>query len=410
MWRPRAARRTSATPHGVARRKAGRSSPSRRALSARTAPPSPKESTSAEVRAAIAATRGSAALRTAVPSAGRAATSSPLASATASIEPKVSVCTAATRVTTPTAGRATAQREAMWPGPRAPISITAASVPSSAPTSVRGTPSSLLNDPALATVRHRAASAAASRSFTLVLPTEPVTPTTRPATVGASRSRAWAPSAASASSVSGTSTAVTTTPAGVVGRHVGRGPRRQDRRRPGRQGRADEVVSVAVGHDGDEQLAAPHQARVDRRSRHGDVRADEPSAGGGGDLAGAHVHDGRSSQVATDRPARPAGRRHGAAASAGPHPPPRYARTPWPAPIASGSWSCSAGSRPSTRSRASAPPTCSQPATPTGTRSCRSASPARASGSGPTRPGPRWPGGEPPSPTGWRPPVPRSSR
>ena len=83
-------------PTGVARRNAGRSSPSRRTFSARTAPPSPKDSTAASVRAAIAATRGSPALRTAVPAAGSAATSSPLAAATASIEPKVSVWTAAT--------------------------------------------------------------------------------------------------------------------------------------------------------------------------------------------------------------------------------------------------------------------------------------------------------------------------
>ena len=49
-------------------------------------------------------------------------------------------------------GRAIAHRAATWPGPRAPISTTSASVPSAAPSSVRGTPSSLLNELALAAV------------------------------------------------------------------------------------------------------------------------------------------------------------------------------------------------------------------------------------------------------------------
>src|SRR5690606_15173323 len=78
-------------------------------------------------------------------------------------------------------GRAVRHRSATWPTPRAPISTTRASLPAGALTSVRGTPSSLLNDPALAHVRHRATRAARTRSFTLVLPTEPVIPTTRPA-------------------------------------------------------------------------------------------------------------------------------------------------------------------------------------------------------------------------------------
>src|SRR4029450_824784 len=68
---------------------------------------------------------------------------------------------------------------AMWPTPRAPISTTSASVSSAAFTSVSGTPSSLLNEPTLADVRQRTARATASRSLTLVLPTDPVSRTQR---------------------------------------------------------------------------------------------------------------------------------------------------------------------------------------------------------------------------------------
>ena len=89
-----------------------------------------------------------------------------------------------------------------------------------------------------------------------------------------------------------------------AGDHLGRGARRQHRPRPGGQRGAGEIVPVALGHHGHEQLAAPHEARVDRRSRHGDVGADEPSAGGGGHLAGAHLHGGRSFHLPAAVPAR----------------------------------------------------------------------------------------------------------
>ena len=96
----------------------------------------------------------------------------------------------------------------MWPAPRAPISTTSASVSPAAFTRVSGTPSSLLKEPMLDDVRQRAPRATASRSLTLVLPTEPVMPTTRPGR----RVRAWRPTAPSASTVSSTSTAVASTP------------------------------------------------------------------------------------------------------------------------------------------------------------------------------------------------------
>ena len=92
----------------------------------------------------MAATRSSAPLSTATPSAGSDAGSSPLARAMASRSPMSSACTSSTAVTTAMVGRAMSHSQAMWPAPRAPISITATSVSSWAFTSVSGTPSSLL--------------------------------------------------------------------------------------------------------------------------------------------------------------------------------------------------------------------------------------------------------------------------
>ena len=143
--------------------------------------------------------------------------------------------------------------------------------------------------------------------MTLVLPTDPVTPTTAGPTPASSRSRAWAPSGGEG----GRSCPRPRRRCGArVGDHLGRGAASVSTAAcPGGQRGADEVVPVALGHHGDEQLAAPHEARVDRRPRHGDVGADEPSAGGGGDLAGAHLHGGRSSHL-------PAAARHAAPTAA----------------------------------------------------------------------------------------------
>ena len=81
-------------------------------------------------------------------------------------------------VTTPTVGRAIAHSAAMSPGSRAPISSTSASVSSGAPNSVIGRPISALKFPGVACTRYVVRSAAAVRSFVLVLPVEPVMPTT----------------------------------------------------------------------------------------------------------------------------------------------------------------------------------------------------------------------------------------
>ena len=150
----------------------------------------------------MAATRWSSALRTATPVAGRAATRSDFSPATASRVPKASVWAALTAVTIATSGRASAARAAISPGAFVPISAISARSAPAAPSSVRGTPMLLLNDIGLACTGPATPSAAASRSFVDVLPTEPVMPTTVPA----KRSRAAAPSCPSATSVSVTTT------------------------------------------------------------------------------------------------------------------------------------------------------------------------------------------------------------
>ena len=200
-----AARTGGSIAPAATRTKLGTSSSSSTTDSARTSPPGPKVITRAEVRAAIAITNGFAAFSTATPpsaAAGNDSTSSPFPSATASTDPNSLVCAAPTTVTIPTVGRPTAHNEAMWPIPRAPISSTSASVPSGALSTVSGTPISLLNDRWLAWVGRSAARTAASRSFVVVFPTEPVMPTTVPPS---SRSRPADPSADSARAVSSTS-------------------------------------------------------------------------------------------------------------------------------------------------------------------------------------------------------------
>ena len=176
-------------------------------------------------------------------------------------------------------------------------------------------------------------------------------------------------------------------------------PRRRGRdartaRGPGGHRVRHEVVAVALGHHRDEQLAArgPGASRWRRRT------------GGRRGRRAARRRPWRPRWCAAPRPSIFAPRTatadtgvRGGAGPSGPRQPPPvtltgrrsrrlYARSPWPAPIASGSWSCSAGSRPSTRSRASPPPTCWRPPTPNATRSSPSASPATAPGCGPTTP------------------------
>ena len=91
----------------------------------------------------------------------------------------------------------------MWPTPRAPISATSTRVCGSRRSAVIGSPTSVLNDPSGASVRPYAGSTWASRSFVLVLPDEPVTPTT---TTSGSRSRTARARRPSAATVSSTTT------------------------------------------------------------------------------------------------------------------------------------------------------------------------------------------------------------
>jgi hypothetical protein len=46
----------------------------------------------------------------------------------------------------------------------------------------------------------------------------------------------------------------------------------------------DDVVSVALGHDGDEQLSRTDRARVERRPVELDIGSDEAAADGLGDV------------------------------------------------------------------------------------------------------------------------------
>ncbi len=87
-------------------------------------------------------------------------------------------CALPTLSTTETAGGAIAQRVRRWPRPRAPISSTRNRVLRSARSTVSGRPSSLLNDPWVATVGAAAPSTAPRRSLVEVLPCEPVTAAT----------------------------------------------------------------------------------------------------------------------------------------------------------------------------------------------------------------------------------------
>src|SRR5215218_1975851 len=206
MWAPLTPRATGALPHGVCTSKRGRARSSRTNRLMRTSAASscPNVMTPAAVRTAIAATRSSSALRIAVPVAGRASISSPLARATPSMPPTRSVCAGATDVTTPMSGRPTAHNRAISPKPRMPISSTRTSVSAGAARIVTGRPCSLLKLRSFAATRRPAPTAARTKSLVLVLPTLPVMPTT----VAGSSRRAHAANAISAAPVSATSTTV----------------------------------------------------------------------------------------------------------------------------------------------------------------------------------------------------------
>ena len=309
--------------------------------------------TPAPVRDRIATTRSSSALSTAVPVAGSASTSSPLAAATPSMPPTSSVWAWPTTVTTPMSGRAISHSWLMWPNPRMPISRISTSVSSGALRIVTGRPCSLLKLRSLAVVRRPAPHAAAIRSFADVLPTLPVTPTTW----ASSRRRAHCRERQQR-----------LRRVGDLDRRTIAAERRRARcvrctRRAPLAGGADELVAVAFGDDRNEQLAGrassanrTRRRRSRRRGRSGVRRCPQRP----------RMHE--SSQAPT---------------------------VPWaddrPATSASAfiSWCCSAASRPNTTCRARPPPTSCGPPIPSATASRRSASPPRDSGRSPTRPSTR---------------------
>ena len=201
MCMPGTGNTTCVRPHGECATKRARAAASSSMSAGRTSPAQPKVMAAAPVRDRMAATRSSSALSTAVPDAGSASTSSPLAIATPSRPPSRSVCACPTTVTTPMSGRATSHNLLISPNPRIPISTTKTSVSSGASRMVTGSPCSLLKLRSLARVRRWVPHAAATMSLVVVLPTLPVTPTTRASRRGlahcARASNAWAVSATS---------------------------------------------------------------------------------------------------------------------------------------------------------------------------------------------------------------------
>ena len=133
-------------------------------------------------------------------------------------------------VTQASEGEHAPARREISPGWFMPSSQTTTSESSGAASSVSGMPMRLLRLPAVAWVRRQAPKPARSMSFVVVLPTEPVTPTTshsgwRCSAASASRNasqssslarRTEAPSAAQAASTSGDTSAEATTAAAPV--------------------------------------------------------------------------------------------------------------------------------------------------------------------------------------------------
>ena len=127
---------------------------------------------------AIPATHGSSAFSATQPSGGIARTSDAFSTRTPSSEPRNSVCTAATVVTTPIVGRASSARYAISPGRLVPSSSTSAWCSGASRRSVSGRPHWLLKLPAGLSTLKRVASTAATSSLVVVLPLDPVTATT----------------------------------------------------------------------------------------------------------------------------------------------------------------------------------------------------------------------------------------
>ena len=192
-------------------------------------------------------------------------------------------------------GGAIRARYAMWPMPRAPISTTRNRVSAVTRHTVSGTPTSELYEPTGATVGPATARTAPRRSFVLVLPEEPVMPTT--ASPGTRRPRPPGRASAKASWVSATTTHGTPSTGSLDER----------RDRPPLDRRRDEVVPVGVLADpGDEEAARPGLARVgddrtvdDHRRRVDPGRGDDRAAG-----EPSHLRDGQRDHAGTSRAAR----------------------------------------------------------------------------------------------------------
>ena len=210
LCRPAMGSVNDTSPHGVASstRACARSSNVTSTMRTVAALSSPNVMTRAEVRDCMANTRSSSAFKMATPSLGNASTSSPLARAMPSRLSSSALCASATAVTTPIFGRPTSVSRVISPWPRMPISSTNAWQSSGALSNVMGTPWSLLNERELAATFSVDPIAAAAKSLVVVLPTEPVMPTTRCSTRPESCSRAQRPSLRRASMVSGTTIAV----------------------------------------------------------------------------------------------------------------------------------------------------------------------------------------------------------
>ncbi len=101
-----------------------------------------------------------------------------MASAIASTEGKNSRCTGATLVIVATSGSASVERARISPGADMPISSTAAVCSGRRRRRVRGRPYWLLRLPSVLSTGPRVARRCAVMSLVVVLPTEPVTPTT----------------------------------------------------------------------------------------------------------------------------------------------------------------------------------------------------------------------------------------
>ena len=168
---------------------------------------------------ACASSSGSSAGNTPIPSGASPAKISPLARATSCSEPSRPRWAAPTLVTTPTWGRAISHRKAISPSPRIAISSTQtfsnpldSSTVSGSPTSVLRLPAVRNTSPEPAGPVARTSSAAAVSSFVVVLPFEPVMPTTCP------EKRSRTARARSASAVLVSATPSTGTPSQPVGR------------------------------------------------------------------------------------------------------------------------------------------------------------------------------------------------